>query len=103
MSQPDDYQPRLWKCDCGLVLGYVYRDSSRIRHLAVFSQACLDFLISFDGPTVFAPIAVVVTGLDVGDVQCSCGRKKHWEIGNDALQELIDRKARRMFGLPRGG
>lgn len=99
MKPDSEYHPRLWKCDCGLVLGYVYRDDNKIRHLAVFSHSCQEWLVSITGNTVFAPVLVLVTGLDAGFVRCSCGKTREWQIGLDALQELMDRKAARLFGL----
>lgn len=38
----ETYEPRPWRCECGLILGVVMRDTSRIRRVYTFWQPRMD-------------------------------------------------------------
>jgi hypothetical protein len=61
-----------WRCECGVVLGQVQRNSREVRVLRV------------------APGAEVrVEGLITRVVCPACGRARGWMPGNEALRDLL--------------
>jgi len=85
-----NYTAREWKCECGLILGIVVRSSSHVRDLNVY-RVPKTKLPAANIPTQISMRLFVVCGLSSGDVECGCGRVRHWQVGEDAMEELMDK------------
>ena len=91
----ETYEPRLWRCRCGQVLGVVMRDTSRIRRLWVFT---LDRHHNNVPPTEILrnpPKGLFrVHGVDCvsrpGGIECSvCGALNDWQPSQESFEKLM--------------
>ena len=84
--------PRPWACpQCGSLLGYVRRNGNHVRELCVFAVASdPEADGALDGE-------IRVTTIGPAEVTCSrCGAVRKWHVGEDAMQELLRRRAIRL-------
>ena len=82
-----------WTCDkCGVVLGVMVSDSSRIYRLNVLLRPAVDIVP--DNPEYS------VEGLDGGTVVChNCQHRQTWHISDRLIYRLVERRRKRTFGL----
>lgn len=107
MSKPDDqYKPRPWYCDrCKWLLGFVVRDSKRVRRLNVLRVARdpakeLVRVQIFTGELSNLAYYSALGVNSCENIPCGhCGCANPWEIGEDAFAELLERRGTRTFGL----
>ena len=97
------YDPRLWKCKrCDYVLAVVLRDNQRVRRLYVFVHP---YELAGYMPAVKMQMDLVrclfcVLGMDQGNVECQhCGNVQLWDMGEEALAEILAKRKERVYGL----
>jgi hypothetical protein len=83
---------------CGLILGVIMRGSSR--------QPKLNVLRNGANPDAFHLLGDVnkinyaVRNMDQGTVVCSvCGSQREYHVSEQAMDEMLERRARRNYGL----
>lgn len=85
-----NYTAREWKCKCGLILGVVVRSSSRVLGLNVYRVPVLRLPAMQFRAQILARM-FVVHNLVEADVQCNCGRVRRWALGEDAMEDLMEK------------
>ncbi len=87
---------RMYTCErCNYKLGVIQHERRRAR-LNVFRQAQLE-----TGPEFLQDVRnYALIDLESGTVICGhCGARRTWRLSEQALSELIERRASRSYGL----
>jgi hypothetical protein len=94
-----DCSPKLWKCEqCGVILGLVRRGSGRIGKLDVFRFPAWPSQADKLAKMQRGDYALVA--LEQGIVRCGhCGADRAWNMGDQALEDLLANRKKRKFGL----
>lgn len=103
-TSAEGYRPRRWFCNvCHHILGVVVRDANRVRRLNVFARAVLPVDVS-DFPALLPGAVYRVVEMNDGTVVCShCGARREWMVGEDAFEELREKRNARRRQEERGG
>lgn len=107
MNKPDEkYKPRPWYCcECKWLLGFVVRDTKRVRRLNVLRIARnpTSELVRLHVHTGALAARAYYSAMGVNscdDIPCQhCGCANPWELGEDGFAELLSRRGARTFGL----
>lgn len=96
-QQLEKERARLYRCrQCGAVLGVIQRE--RRPHLNVFRVPVLRAALTIEYVRELKNF--VMLNLEHGTVICGrCGARKPWLMSEQAIEELLESRARRTFGL----
>jgi len=94
-----DSDAKLYLCNqCGMVLGVIMRGTNRRDQLNVLRNGAAVSVFSALGDV--REINYVVRDLDQGIIVCSvCGAQREYHFSQQALDDLIERKRNRTYGL----
>lgn len=91
--------PRPYLCiQCGMCLGWIWRDSSRVVRLNVYRIPRRGAPDAFPNPDDCIDRAVLwaVERMNDGEIRCAaCGNERTWSASQAALDEMLSRRALR--------
>jgi hypothetical protein len=89
----DEPKPR--RCArCNWVIGIIRRSASRVTTLSVFTETVQEM------PTIITDDLFAMSNVVQGEAHCKhCGCINPWHYSQRALEELLERRIKRTFGL----